>query len=177
MSFALVSAGLSAASSLAQYSAQRKAANEAERRFWENRQSSILSRDLKIRQLSAQADQQAEETAEKGRIAMIRALENQSRAKLAAGEAGVSGQSVQADLDNRVARSLRSQQSIAEAITAIQTNVQYKRRGLDSEMINRINSAPRGQQPSLGMALLGAGAGAASSYAGAGGDLSIFNIT
>lgn len=177
MSFALVSAGLSAASSLAAYSAKRKEAARQERVFWENRGNSILARDLKIRQLSAQADQQIEETQEQGRLAMIAALENQARAKVAAGEAGVAGQSVKAVIDKKVAQSLNQQQGIAEAIQAIQTNTMYARNGLDSEMINRINAVQRGNSPSLGAALLGAAGGAASSYASGGGDLSIFNIS
>jgi len=170
MSLALVSAGLSVAGSLAKYQADKQAAARQEKAFWENRDSSILSRDLKIRQLSAQTDQQLEQSQEQGRLAMIEALKNQARAKVAGGESGAVSNN-NAVINDKVATSLRTQQSFADALYAIQQNTMYARYGLDAEMINRINSMPRGQAPSLAGALVGAAGSGVSSYVGAGGTL------
>lgn len=164
----LISAGLSVAGGIAKYQADKAAFNAQEKAFWENRDSSILARDLKIRQLSAQTDQQIEQSQEQGRLAMIEALKNQARAKVAGGESGAVSNN-NAVMNDKIATSLRTQQSFAEALYAIQQNTMYARYGLDAEMINRINSMPRGQAPSLGGALLGAAGSGVSSYISAGG--------
>ena len=80
---------------------------ELEQRYQQNRLAAAASRDLKIQQLNRRAIQEAEATAGQKFDLAIRALETRERRVVTAGEAGVSGQGIDAQLDMTEARKLR----------------------------------------------------------------------
>lgn len=154
---------LSVASSVAGYIDRQNQAAQAESRYQQNRIAATQARDLKISALNTRAIQQAEATSESKLQLAIRALEQEGRQVVAAGEAGVSGQSIQQQINLTEARRLRGETTYNSQLDSILTQMELERAGINSEALARVNSLQRGIEPSLGMAALGAASGAVAS--------------
>jgi hypothetical protein len=133
---------------------------ELEQRYQQNRLAAAASRDLKIQQLNRRAIQEAEATAGQKFDLAIRALETRERRVVTAGEAGVRGQGIDAQLDMTEARKLRGDTVFNQQLENVFAELELNKMGADAEAMNRINSLQRGVQPSFMTAAVGAAAGA-----------------
>mgnify|MGYP003648105222 CR=1 FL=1 len=125
---------------------ERKEAQAQQAFYNANRQRAVQARDLKIQSLNERLIQEGEAIAAKKMQLSIEALKRQEAVVVTAGEAGVTGSSVDALYNDFVAQRLR---------------------GDDAEAENRINSVRQGQQPSfLAHAASTAGSATATYYGG-----------
>lgn len=145
---------LSIGQSVAGFIDARNKANAAEARYLQNRQASIQARDLKIQGLQQRAFQQAELTAEQKLQLAVKALETRESKKTAGGESGLSGQTERLKVDATTARELRGRDALKTQLNYTLSQIELEKAGVNSEALNRINSLPRGQQPSLAAALI-----------------------
>lgn len=141
--------------------AQNKAKQD-EIRYQQNRLAAATARDMKIQALNARAIQESERIAGAKLENAIKALEVSEAKVVAAGEAGVEGQGIQAQINMTEARRLRGNTLYNQQLEGILVQMDYEKQGINAEALNRINSMPRGQQPSFLKAAVGA---AASAYA------------
>jgi len=133
---------------------------EAEQLYLQNRLAATASRDLKIQQINRRAIQEAEATAGQKFDLAIRAMEARERRVVTAGEAGVSGQGIDAQIDMTEARKLRGDTVYNQQLENIFSQLELSKMGADEEAMGRINSMSRGVQPSFMTAAVGAAAGA-----------------
>ena len=138
----------------------------------QNRVSATQARDLKIRQLALRNAQEAEANNEEKRALALDAMRLKARASVAAGEAGVAGNSVDALLRGYDADLLRGLQQIDQESDALNYQLSLERQGLEAEAMNRIASIQPVSGPDPLAAAVGVAANAAGSYASFGGDLS-----
>jgi hypothetical protein len=143
------------------FDAQNKAKQD-ERLYLQNRIAAASARDLKIQALNTRAIQESERVAGAKLENAIKALEVRESKIVAAGEAGVGGQGIQAQLNMTEARKLRGDTLYNQQLEGIFQQMDLEKKGIDAEALNRINSLPRGQAPSFLRAAIGA---AASAYA------------
>lgn len=133
---------------------------EVEQRYLQNRLAATASRDLKIQQINRRAIQEAEATAGQKFDLAIRAMEARERRVVTAGEAGVSGQGIDAQINMTEARKLRGDTVYNQQLENIFSQLELSKMGADAEAVGRINSMSRGVQPSFMTAAVGAAAGA-----------------
>jgi hypothetical protein len=164
MCVALISVVAAVASSLVGYAGQM-ANYKAQKQYYEenskaaqvaatNRYASIQNRMLQERDASAQ----------KLGESSLEGLKARSTARAAAADAGVSGLSVDALLQDLSAQEGRYEASVA---TNYQMNQQYLRGEMEATQDNaiaRINSVPYPTKPSFGAALVGAFSSGLSAY-------------
>lgn len=125
-----------------------------------NTYASAQARDLKIQQLSAQANQTAALYAQRKRETAIQALKAQEKA---INEATFEGNTLDLRKLDIERQKLNADTAYNEQNKIAQRNIEYQAMGLDAEMQNRINAVQAGMKPpSLGMTLL---EGAATAYA------------
>lgn len=139
---------------------QQNQAKEQERRYQENRIAATAARDLKIQALNRRAIQESERIAGAKLENAIKALEVREAKIVAAGEAGVEGQGIQAQLDMTEARRLRGDTLYNQQLEGIFQQMDFERQGINTEALNRINSLQRGRMPNP-LAALATGVGAA----------------
>jgi len=142
-----------------------QAENEAEwteARYQQNRVNAAAARDLKIQGLNTRMIQESEIAAEKKLALSIEAMKKRERAKVAAGEAGVSGSSVDNLVNEYDKQKLRGFSAINANVENLEKQIQLQKQGSSAEALNRINSLPRGMKPNL---LFHAVSTAASAYA------------
>lgn len=151
--FAVVQTGLS-------FLESGRQAAEQERRYQENRIAATAARDLKIQALNRRAIQESERVAGAKLENAIKALEVRESKVVAAGEAGVEGQGIQAQLDMTEARRLRGDTLYNQQLEGIFQQMDFERQGINTEALNRINSLQRGRKPNL-LAAVATGVGAA----------------
>tara|TARA_B100002019_G_scaffold139326_2_gene120024 strand:+ start:20611 stop:21231 length:621 start_codon:yes stop_codon:yes gene_type:complete len=137
-------------------------AKRTEARYQQNRINAAAARDLKIQSLNTRLVQEGEIAAEQKLALSIEALKKKERAKVAAGEAGVSGSSVDNLVDEYDKQKLRGFSAINANIENLEKQIQLQKQGASAEALNRINSLPRGIKPNL---LFHAISTAASAYA------------
>lgn len=137
-------------------------AEATEARYQQNRQNAAVARDLKIQGLNARMIQESEIAAEKKLALSVEALKKRERAKVAAGEAGISGSSVDNLVSEYDKQKLRGFTAINANVENLEKQIQLQKQGASAEALNRINSLPRGVKPNL---LFHAVSTAASAYA------------
>lgn len=138
-------------------------AKQDEARYQQNRINAAAARDLKINSLNTRMIQEgAAASAQKEQMA-IAALKKTERGKVAAGEAGVSGSSVDAIINEFETTRLRGVSTVNAQTEALRNQIELEKLGASAEAVNRINSLPRGQEPSFLAAAVKAGSQA---YAG-----------
>lgn len=133
-----------------------------EARYQQNRINAASARDLKIGALNNRAVQEAEATAGKKFDLAIASMEAREARVVAAGEAGLAGKTVDAQRDMVTARQLRGETVLNDNLRMTLDQIEDEKEGFNTEMLNRINSLPRGQKPSI---LAHALSTAASAYA------------
>lgn len=137
-------------------------AKQQEQAYRQNRIAAASARDMKIQALNARAIQESERVAGAKLENAIKALEVSEAKVVAAGEAGVEGQGVQAQLDMTESRRLRGDTIYNQQLEGILQQMDFEKQGISAEALNRINSMQRGQKPSFLRAAVGA---ASSAYA------------
>lgn len=137
-------------------------AKQQEQAYRQNRIAAATARDMKIQSLNARAIQESERVAGAKLENAIKALEVSEAKVVAAGEAGVEGQGVQAQIDMTEARRLRGDTIYSQQLDGILQQMDFEKQGINAEALNRINSMQRGQKPSFLRAAVGA---ASSAYA------------
>ena len=137
-------------------------AKQQEQAYRQNRIAAASARDMKIQALNARAIQESERVAGAKLENAIKALEVSEAKVVAAGEAGVEGQGVQAQIDMTEARRLRGNTIYSQQLDGILQQMDFEKQGINAEALNRINSMQRGQKPSFLRAAVGA---ASSAYA------------
>ena len=137
-------------------------ADQDQARYDQNRIAAAQARDLKIQSLNQRAIQESEAAAEGKFKQSIEALEKRERGVVAAGEAGVTGSSVDILLADYIAQKLRGETTINRNLENVERQIELQKMGASAEAESRINSMPQGTQPSFIAAAVGA---AASGYA------------
>jgi hypothetical protein len=144
-----------------------EASQQADRdqaRYDQNRIAAAQARDLKIQSLNQRAIQESEAAGEAKQKQAIEALQLRERAAVAAGEAGVSGSSVDNLLNEYTAQRLRGVTTINRNLENIEKQIELQKMGASAEAEARINSLPQGVQPSFLAAAVGAGASGYATY-------------
>ena len=155
---------LSAASTGIEFLEASRQADEQQARYDQNRIASAQARDLKIQSLNQRAIQESEAAGEAKQKQAIEALQLRERAVVAAGEAGVSGSSVDNLLNEYTAQRLRGVTTINRNLENVEKQISLQKMGASAEAENRINSMPQGTQPSFLAAAIKAGASSYATY-------------
>ena len=134
---------------VADYFEAENQARWTEYRFLQNRVNAAVARDLKINALNKRAAQEAEATAGKKFDLAIASLEAREARVVAAGEAGLGGKSIDAQANMVKSRQLRGETVLNDNLRMMLDKIEDEKEGFNSEMINRINSLPRGQKPNM----------------------------
>jgi hypothetical protein len=137
-------------------------AQRTEARFQENRVRAAAARDLKIQGINRRLIQESEVAAEQKQQMAIAALKKEERAKVAAGEAGITGSSVDAVTSQYETQKLRDYTTINTNLVNLEKQIELEKLGASAEAEARINSLPRGIMPNILVAALGT---AAQAYA------------
>ena len=124
-------------------------AKRTEARYQQNRINAAAARDLKINSLNQRAVQEAEATAGQKFDLAIQALETREARKVAAGESGLSGRTFEAQEDMVTARELRGATVLNDNLRMVLDQLEDEKQGFNTEMLNRINSLPRGYKPNV----------------------------
>lgn len=124
-------------------------AKRTEARYQQNRINSAAARDLKINSLNKRAIQEAEATAGQKFDLALQALETREARKVAAGESGLSGRTFEAQKNMVTARELRGATVLNDNLRMALDQLEDEKQGYNTEMLNRINSLPRGYKPSV----------------------------
>lgn len=155
---------LQVAKGFAAFQEQKAQADAQQARYEQNRIAANQARDLKIQTLNQRAIQESEAAAERKQALAIEALEKSERAAVAAGEAGVSGSTVDSLLNEYTAQRLRGVTTINRNLENIEDQIELQKMGASAEALNRMNSLPQGRQPSFLAAAVGTAASAAGAY-------------
>ena len=138
----------------------KRAAREQDALNARNWQASAQARDIQVQSLNTRAIQEAEAGAGQQFELAIAALQEAESRKVS--ESGLVGQTEELKIADVEARRLRAADVINANVDATLTQIEDQKLGVNAQMLNRINSVPRGQQPSLIAHTIG---GAASAYA------------
>ena len=155
---------LTAASKGIEFMEAQQQARQQQIRYDQNRIAAAQARDLKIQTLNQRAIQESEAAAEGKFKQSIEALEKRERGVVAAGEAGVTGSSVDILLADYTAQKLRGETTINRNLENVERQIELQKMGASAEAESRINSMPQGTQPSFLAAALGAGASGYAAY-------------
>ena len=159
-----IMATLAVAQGLAQYQEGVAQAQADQARFDANRLAANDARDLKIQSLNQRMIQEGEAAAEEKMRLGIQALEGEGAALVAAGEAGVSGNSVDLLLQDYTAQKLRGVTTINRNLENVEKQIELEKRGASAEALNRTNSLQQGVMPNFLAAAVGTAANAAAAY-------------
>lgn len=150
-----IAAGVEGVSSF--LAAQQKA-KEDEARYQQNRINAAAARDLKINSLNTRLLQEQEAASAQKEQVAIAALKKTGTATVAAGESGFSGGS---SIDNAISQfetaRLRTTTVVNQQTNNLRNQIELEKMGASAEAQNRINSMPRGKEPSLFAAALKTG--------------------
>lgn len=170
-----VTIALTAAKSAMEIKAQNDAAAAQNAYFYANRNNAVQARDLKVKQANLRANQEVEKLSEEKRQAQIEALQVASRQYLAAGEAGVSGNSVVALLRQTESKQLKNETSINSEITGLLAQNEVDAEAYNAEAQSRINSVKMGTPADTLGIIAGNSIMSAGTYYSANGDLGVFS--
>lgn len=158
---------LTVAQGAAEYQEGVAQAQQQQARFDANRLAANEARDLKVQTLNQRAIQEAEAASEEKMRLGIAALEGEGAALVAAGEAGVSGSSVDLLLQDYEAQKLRGVTTINRNLENVEKQIALEKRGASAEAQNRTNSLQQGVMPNFLAAAVGTAANAAAAYGAA----------
>ncbi|HCL3314570.1 TPA: hypothetical protein N2A14_002578 [Pseudomonas aeruginosa] len=157
------------ASTFMQYQAAQQQAKAQTQLYNMNKAAAIKSMQADQTALGLQAQQSADAASQQINDRRLEALRQSSTATVAAGEAGVSGFSVE-----RVLRDISGASS--KDVSTIQQNLDWNNQQIQSQMVgvsndtqSRINSVQKGVKPSLLGTIFKAGVSGGEAYASAGG--------
>jgi hypothetical protein len=170
-----VTIALTAAKSAMEIKAQNDAAAAQTAHYYANRNNAVQARDLKVNQANLRANQEVERLSEEKRQSQIEALEIASKQYVAAGESGVSGNSVIALLRQTEGKQLRNETSINSEITGILAQNEVDAEAYNAEAQSRINSVKMGTPADTLGIIAGNSIASAGTYYSANEDLGIFS--
>jgi hypothetical protein len=155
---------LTVASGVAEYQQGVAKAQSDQARFDRNRLAANDARDLKVQTLNQRATQEAEAASEEKLALGIKALESGGAAKVATGEAGVSGSTIDLLLQDYTAQKLRGVTTINRNLENVEKQIELEKRGASAEALNRTNSLQQGVMPNFLAAAVGTAANATAAY-------------
>lgn len=168
-----VNIALAAAKSVMEIQAQNQAADRQNAYFYANRNAAIQARDLKVKQSNLRTAQEVEKLNEEKRERQIEALEVASKQYVAAGEAGVSGNSVLAMLRQTEGKQLRNETSINSEVLGLLAQNEVDAEAYTAEAQGRINSVQMGTPADTLSIVAGNAIESTGNYYTANGDLGI----
>jgi hypothetical protein len=139
-------------------------AQATQARFDANRLAANDARDLKVQTLNQRVIQESEAAAEEKLALGIKAMEGEGAALVAAGEAGVTGNSIDLLLQDYEAQKLRGTTTINRNLENVEKQIELEKRGASAEALNRTNSLQQGVMPNFLAAAVGTAASAAGAY-------------
>ena len=146
------------AETLINFGIQQQQARLDEAKYQQNRINAVAARDLEISVLNRRMIQEGEAASAQKEQLAISALQKTETSKVAAGESGFKGGS---SIDNAVSKfetaRLKGTDVINTQTEAIRQEIELQKLGANSKAINRIDSMPRGQEPSFLAAVVKAG--------------------
>lgn len=162
------------ATKVAGFIEQRNQAAIQEQIYRQNRIAAVQARDLKIQQLQSQAAQQAELYSQKKLETAIQALKAREAIINRATYGGNNLNLREIDVE---AQKLRADTAYNAQNELIQDKIYLQSLGFESEALNRISKAKRGQEPSIGFTALDIAASAYASERKFGKDTPAENVT
>jgi hypothetical protein len=142
------------ASTTASVIAQQQAADAQEASNWRQYQASMAARAANLNQTNLEASQEREGAMQRLEENNLKAREATSTARVAAGEAGVSGLSVDALLADLGTKQNRYNSSVSSNYDRSLGAIRSQRENINISATNQINSLKAPQQPDyLGAAL------------------------
>lgn len=167
MTLAIASFGIGAAQSIASYGQQKQQAERQNQYYQDN---AAAANKALVNTYAGQQNQQLQErnaSSQKLFEGQIKAAEGRATAVTSAGEAGVSGLSVDALLGDFYARESRNKDAIDSNYQMTRDGIRANMEGAQAQGQSRINSVQQAVAPSFGDALLriaGSGVSAAGTY-------------
>lgn len=117
--------------------------------FLRNRQDAAIARDQSVAALNKRAVQLMEQSAGKQFELELSALQEAETRKTVSGESGLTGQTEDLKMLDVEARELRAKDVINDNLSMALDQIEEEKLGVNAQMKNRINSAPRGQKPNI----------------------------
>jgi len=158
---------IGAGQSVLEFSAQTQAANEQNRYYEENRQNALRSFENQQNQSVLRQSQENEAAAQQKFDASLENRRAQATAKVAAGEAGVSGLSVEAIQRDIASGAARYGDRVDQQTEWTQAQLQAQKAGQSYQAVDRINSVRKANKPSFlatGLKIAASGVNAYSGY-------------
>lgn len=159
-----LAAGASVLQGIQQQNAAVDAANRQNALYRQNVNNSLTAFQDENRALNRRIGQESDAKAQSSFAKMIEALQLQGRAQTAAGEAGVSGNSVSALFNDLARQEGVAQNTIARNFENTKMQLEDQKTGTQSTFQSRVNSVQKGYAPSAGDAMLGIALNAGTSY-------------
>ena len=167
MTMAVASFAIGAAQSVASFSAQSAAADEQNRLYEQNRLNAIAAFEDNQRALTNRQSQEQEAAGAQKFDNAIEARKARALNRVAAGESGVSGITVESLMRDMYQQEARVNDRVDQNTDWTMAQLQDQKRGDGYRTLDRINSVQRANKPSfvdLGLKLAGAGLNSAASY-------------
>lgn len=159
-----LAAGASVLQGIQQQNAAVDAANRQNALYRQNVNNSLTAFQDENRALNRRIGQESDAKAQSSFAKMIEALQLQGRAQTAAGEAGVSGNSVSALFNDLARQEGVAQNTISRNFENTKMQLEDQKTGTQSTFQSRVNSVQKGYAPSAGDAMLGIALNAGTSY-------------
>jgi hypothetical protein len=164
---AILGTVFSAASAMVEYQQQKEAADEQNRLYRQNQMNAIAAFQDKQVQMNYRATQEQEAAAAQKFDNNLKARAARSTNIVAAGEAGVQGNSVEALQNDIAQREARFNDSVNTNTEWTMADIAQSKKQQGYEALDRINSVRKAQQPSFAGALLKIGSSAVNTMASA----------
>lgn len=167
VSLAIASFAVSAASTVSGYMAQSQAADQQNALYEANRKNAIAAHEDTNRALTNRQSQEMDAAAAEKFDVALDAKKARATNVVAAGEAGVSGLSVEALLREFSGREARYVDRVDENLDMSMAQLQDEKRASGFRTVDRINSVQRAVKPSFldaGLKIAGAGLDAYTGY-------------
>jgi len=155
---------ISAASSVVGFMGQQQQAAQQDALYKQNRANALRAFEDKQVATNWRMIQEQESAATEKQDVALQSRAAQASARVAAGEAGVSGLSVDALLGDIVGRTSRYNDRIDQQTDWTVAQLQQEKKGQAAQAVDRINSVPRGTKPSFIDAGLRIGAAGLNAY-------------
>lgn len=167
LSLAAASFAVGAASSVADFAAQSDAADEQNKAYERNRLAALQAFESKQRDINEQISQHREAAALEKFDTALESRAARATNEVAAGEAGISGVTVDALARDFVGREQRFNSRVDRQQEWTAAALEADKRGQSYEALDRINQTPRAKKPSFvgaGLKIASSGVSAYSGY-------------
>jgi hypothetical protein len=152
-----------------QYEAAAQRAQAQNQMYDQNRQNTYKALGIEYGDINTRQSQEQQKAVEDKEQRTRESRAQMARARVAAGEAGISGNSVRLGLRDISGAAARDRSTMDRNLNWTLGQLQRQKESRRTQSINRITSVPKGQAPSRGAALAGmasTAAGGAAQIAG-----------